>query len=69
MPRYCHLVALLTYVSSVQMNAAAESCPFKIALSGGAGFALGGAFGFLTGAVRPGSPSPFCSPMLILENK
>jgi hypothetical protein len=34
------------------MNAAAESCPFKIALSGGAGFALGGAFGFLTGAVR-----------------
>lgn len=37
----------------LQMNAAAESCPFKIALSGGAGFALGGAFGFLTGAVRP----------------
>lgn len=39
------------------MNAAAESCPFKIALSGGAGFALGGAFGFLTGAV--------CSPLYL----
>ncbi|KUL92286.1 hypothetical protein ZTR_02349 [Talaromyces verruculosus] len=33
------------------MNAAAESCPVKIALAGGSGFALGGAFGFLAGAM------------------
>lgn len=33
------------------MNGLGESCPFKVVLSGGGGFFLGGAFGLFTGAV------------------
>lgn len=35
-----------------QMQGAMESCPFKTALSGGMGFALGGAFGLFMSSVR-----------------
>ncbi|KAH8702026.1 putative mitochondrial import inner membrane translocase subunit [Talaromyces proteolyticus] len=38
------------------MNAAAESCPFKIALAGGGGFVLGGAFGLFTAAMAYDTP-------------
>lgn len=34
------------------MQGAMESCPFKTVLSGGMGFALGGAFGLFMSSVR-----------------
>ncbi len=34
------------------MQGAMESCPFKTVISGGMGFALGGAFGLFMSSVR-----------------
>ena len=40
--------------TSCQMQIFAESCPAKAAMSGVAGFALGGMFGIFMSSVRPG---------------
>src|ERR1700760_3637355 len=40
-----------------QWKGISESCPFKMVLSGGMGFAMGGAFGLFMSSVRPLSPS------------
>ncbi|KAF2455483.1 Tim17/Tim22/Tim23/Pmp24 family-domain-containing protein [Lineolata rhizophorae] len=38
------------------MESAVESCPFKTVMSGGAGFALGGAFGLFMSSMRYDTP-------------
>lgn len=46
-------------VSRRQMQGAMESCPFKTVISGGVGFALGGAFGLFMSSVRDAEAEKF----------
>ena len=46
-----HTAKTLLTASKWQMQGAMESCPFKTVMSGGMGFALGGAFGLFMSSV------------------
>ncbi|CAF9943256.1 MAG: Mitochondrial import inner membrane translocase subunit tim22 [Alectoria fallacina] len=45
------------------MQGAMESCPFKTVISGGMGFALGGAFGLFMSSVRNTQPMSYDTPL------